>query len=265
MLVRVQRVAMSMIFTSGFCRAPVEHAGEQDRVHLGHVVPPEDEHVGVVEVLVAAHRLVESETRQEAADGAGHAQPGIGLEVVAADAGLHALRGGVAIGDGPLAGAVHRHGVLAVGLDRLGHLRGHQVESVLHRHRDELAVLPNQGLGEPILAVESHHRVVALDAAETLVDRARGVALDRHRAAPVDAHKEPAPDATEAARRLLPLDRRRARRVGRRGEQDAWEHRLGGADRRRRGHAIEQLTSRHRHPPRREPRPHRNRRCRQRA
>ena len=232
----------------------VEQPGEQHRVHLGHVVAPEHEHVGVVDVLVAAHRLVQAEGRHEAGDGARHAEAGVGLDVVGPDAGLHELGGDVAVRDGPLPGAVDRHGVLAVALDRLGHLRGHQVEGLLHRHRDERAVLPDQRPGEAVLAVEGHHGVIALDAAEALVHGARRVALDGDGAPPGHADQEAAADAAEPARRLLPREavgRRWACFGGR--EDDAREEGLSGA-RRRGGHgALEQLTTSHGATPRRSP------------
>ena len=41
----------------------------EDRVHLGHVRAPEHEGVGVLDIVVAAHRLVDAEGAHEAGDG----------------------------------------------------------------------------------------------------------------------------------------------------------------------------------------------------
>ena len=44
----------------------VGHPGPQDRVHLGHVRAPQHERVGGLDVVVAAHRLVDAEGAHEA-------------------------------------------------------------------------------------------------------------------------------------------------------------------------------------------------------
>jgi hypothetical protein len=88
-------------------QAAVGDARPQDRVHLGHVRAPQHEGVGVLDVVVAAHRLVDAEGAHEAGNRRGHAVAGVGVEVVGAEAGLHQLGGGVAFPDRPLAGAEH--------------------------------------------------------------------------------------------------------------------------------------------------------------
>jgi hypothetical protein len=79
-------------------------------VHLGHVRAPQHEGVGLLDVVVAAHRLVDAEGAHEAGHRRGHAVAGVGVEVVGAEAGLHQLGGGIAFPDRPLAGAEHGDG-----------------------------------------------------------------------------------------------------------------------------------------------------------
>jgi hypothetical protein len=88
-------------------QAAVGDARPQDGVHLGHVGAPQHEGVGMLDVVIAAHRLVDAEGAHEAGHGRGHAVARVGVEVVGAEAGLHQLGGGIAFPDRPLAGAEH--------------------------------------------------------------------------------------------------------------------------------------------------------------
>jgi hypothetical protein len=143
----------------------LQHAGEEHRVHLGHVVAPQHEDVGVVDVLVAPHGLVHAEGGHEAGHGAGHAEPGVRLHVVGAEPALEELRGDVAVGDRPLPGAVDGHAVLAV-------------VAMVSRScwpppgpaprpmgtSTSASVPPHHGPGQAVPSVEGLHRVVALHA-----------------------------------------------------------------------------------------------------
>src|SRR5690606_38680378 len=100
-------------------QATVGDAAPQDGVHLGHVRAPQHDRVGVLDVVVAAHRLVDAEGAHEAGHGRGHAVARVGVEVVGAEPRLHQLGGGVAFPLRPLAGAEHGDRVDAVLLDRL--------------------------------------------------------------------------------------------------------------------------------------------------
>ncbi|MNE85782.1 hypothetical protein D3C80_1828190 [compost metagenome] len=71
-------------------------------MHLGHVRAPEHEGVGGFDVVVAAHRLVHAEGAHEAHHRRGHAVAGVGVDVVAAKAGLHQFVGGVTFPHRPL-------------------------------------------------------------------------------------------------------------------------------------------------------------------
>ena len=94
--------------------AAVGHPGPQDRVHLGHVRAPEHEGVGMLEIVVATHRLVHAEGADEGDGGGRHAVAGVRIEIVGAEARPHQLGGGIALPDRPLARAEHA--------DRLGSL-----------------------------------------------------------------------------------------------------------------------------------------------
>ena len=87
--------------------APVRDPSPQDRVHLRHVRAPQHEGIGMLDVVVAAHRLVDAEGAHEGDRGARHAVARVGIDVVGAKAGLHQLDRGVALPDGRLAGHEH--------------------------------------------------------------------------------------------------------------------------------------------------------------
>ena len=190
---------------------PVGDAGPQHRMHLGHVGAPQHEDGGVLDVVVAAHRLVHAEGPHEAGHRRGHAVARVGIEVVAAEARLHQLGRGVALPDRPLARAEHAHRRRSLGLERLLELLGHHVEGAVPAHRLELAVLgvlavlhPQQRRGEPVRAVHDLGQEVALDAVQAAVDFRLGVALGRDDAVVLDRHLHVAAGAAEAARRLGP-------------------------------------------------------------
>ena len=71
--------------------AAIRHPRPQDGVHLGHVRAPQHEGVGVLEVIVAAHRLVHAEGADERDCGGCHAMAGVRVEVVGSEAGAHQL------------------------------------------------------------------------------------------------------------------------------------------------------------------------------
>jgi hypothetical protein len=97
-------------------RAAVNHAAEEHRMHLRHVVSPHDEHIALVEVVVAARRLVHAIHAEKARDRAGHADAGVGVDVVAGEAAFDEFVRRVALRDRPLAAAIDRK-LLRRGLD----------------------------------------------------------------------------------------------------------------------------------------------------
>ena len=56
--------------------------GPQDRVHLGHVGAPQHEGVGLLDVVVAAHRLVDAEGAHEAGHGETPCSGGVGSRLL---------------------------------------------------------------------------------------------------------------------------------------------------------------------------------------
>ena len=182
----------------------LEDAAEEHRVHLRHVVAPDDEVVAGLEVLVAAHRLVRLELGHKADHRRGHAQTRVGVEVVGAQPATEPLRRGVAVKDRPLAGAVHGDGRGAGGVERLLVLRGDEVDRLVPGDALPAGAVPELWMEQPVLAVEKRRQMVALDAQEPLVDRTRLVAAHRQNLAVADPDLDATAGAAVAARRLLP-------------------------------------------------------------
>ena len=113
----------------------------QDRMHLGHVRAPQHEGVGVLEIVVAAHRLVHAEGAHEGIGRRRHAVARVGVEIVRAEAGAHQLGRGIALKNRPLAGAEHADGCRPLFLQHLLQPIGHHVEGLVPGDRLELAVL----------------------------------------------------------------------------------------------------------------------------
>ena len=109
----------------------LEDPAEEHRVHLGHVVPPQDEVVSQFEVVVAPHGLVALELGHETHRRAGHAEARVGIQVVATQPALDPFQCGVAVVNGPLARTVHAHGFGTVVLQRGRITLGDQVEGLV--------------------------------------------------------------------------------------------------------------------------------------
>ncbi|MDT4832092.1 hypothetical protein FQZ97_656330 [compost metagenome] len=139
---------------------PVHQAQEQDRVAVGHVGADDEEHIGLVEVLIGAGRAVRTQRQLVAAAGAGHAQARVGLDLVAAEVALDQLVGQVLGFQRHLPGHVQGDGVRAVlvengaqargrGGDGFGHGRTYRLARTLAA---QVGVLHAPGLGERLVA-----------------------------------------------------------------------------------------------------------------
>ncbi len=202
----------------------IGEARPQDRVHLGHVGAPQHEHIGVLQVVITAHRLIRAEAADEGRHGGGHAVARIGIDVVGAETGLVQLGGGIALEHGPLAGAEHAHTgteflrrLALVGfhvlLERGLELFRHDVERLVPADRSELALLvvlavahAQQGLGQTVLAIHDLGQEITLDTVQTPIDRRIRITLGGDHAAVLGADQHAAAGATETARRLVPAN-----------------------------------------------------------
>ena len=188
---------------------------EEHRMLLGGIVAPTDQHGAVVEIVMAAGRFVHAIGGVVAGGRAGHAQPGVGVDVIRAEPRLHEFVGHIAFTDGVLARAVKRK-FLGV----LGDLGGNQRDRVIPRDRLVGAVaLPLERLGQTILAVHDQAHMVALHAAQTLIHIGLFVGLHGHDFAFLHAQQDAAAGPAETARSLVP------------------DHAIGGGIKRRRFNA----------------------------
>ena len=192
----------------------VELAGREARVEhrMGfcHVGAPGDEHVGVVEVGIAAGGLVGLEHVHKADDGARHAQARVRIDVVGEQARLPELSRDVSLGDGLLARSPKREARLVV-LPRFLELRRHEVEGFVPTRLAQAilgafrrSIVADKRGGQPVFAVEHFREIVALDAVEPLVRLVVGVARHRDEATLiVNFADNAAPASAEAADRTV--------------------------------------------------------------
>ena len=181
-------------------------------MHLGHVRAPQHERVRRLDVVVAAHRLVDAEGAHKADSGRGHAVPRVGIEIVGAEARLHQLQCGVTFPDRPLPGPEHadpaRAALLQCGLEFLRH----DVERLIPRDRRELAVLVEFAVrlaqhrpGETVVAVHDLGKEVAFHAIQPAIDFGFDVAMGCDHAVVLGGDHHAAAGAAEPARRLVPV------------------------------------------------------------
>ena len=193
-------------------------------MHLGHVRAPQHEGVGILDVVIATHRLVNTEGTHETGNGRSHAVAGVGVEVVGAETGLPQLGGGIAFPDRPLTGTEHADrrshfidrlaGVgLHVFLERCLPLFFHDVEGLLPRDRLEIAGLvvlavlhAQQRLGQAVFAVLDLGQEITLDAVQATVDRCIRITLGGDDTAVLDTHQHRTTGAAETASGLVPAD-----------------------------------------------------------
>ena len=186
-----------------------ELAGRQARVQhgmgLGHVGAPGDEDVGLVDVGVAAGRLVGLEDVHEAHDSRGHAQARVGIDVVGKQTRLPELRRAVALHDGLLAASPEGQAAL-VGLPRVAQLARYQIEGLVPGGLAQAIgralgglVVANERRGEAVLAVQRAGQIVALHAVEAPARAVLRVARDRDHLAVLGLHDDAAAAAAEAA------------------------------------------------------------------
>ncbi len=202
-----------MHFTAGFGQPRVGKTRPENRVHLRHVGAPENECVGVFQVVIAAHWFIDAKGAHESAHGGGHAVAGVGVQVVGAQTRLHELGSGIALPNGPLAGAEDTDSARSLGLERGLPLFGHDIEGFIPGDGFELAVLvvlavglAQQGFAEAVLAVEDLGQEITLDAIEALVHRRVGIALTGDHFAVLDPHQHTAAGAAVTAGCLVPTD-----------------------------------------------------------
>ncbi len=121
----------------------------QHRVHFRHVRSPQHERIGVLDVVIAAHGLVDAEGAHEAAHRRGHAVARVGVEVVAAQPALEQLAGRVGFPDGPLPGPKQADALRAMFANRLLQLVGEQVHGLVPGDFLEVAVLVVLAVAHP--------------------------------------------------------------------------------------------------------------------
>ena len=121
--VGVRRGSMTATYRSGLAlRGP--DAVEQHGVRFGHVAADDQDHVGVLNVVVAARRSVAAEAGAVAGHGGGHAQPAVGVGVVGVQSALEELADEVRGLGVELAAAVEGDRIGAVGVQDVGETFG---------------------------------------------------------------------------------------------------------------------------------------------
>ena len=185
----------------------------QNRVHLGHIRPPEHEGIGMLDIVVAAHRLVDTKGAHEAGNCRGHTVARIGIEVVGAEASFHQFGSGIALPNGPLARTEHGEAIRALGLQGLLDLEFHDVESLSPGDRHEFTVLvvlavlhAQQRRLETVAAIHDLGQEIALDTVQTAIDRRIRIALRGDNAAFLRTDQHTATSTAETARRLIPAN-----------------------------------------------------------
>ena len=182
-------------------------------MHLGHVGTPEYEGIGVFQVIVAAHRLIDAEGAHKATYRRGHAVTGIGVDVVRQESSFEQLGSGVTFPDGPLSRTEHADRGGSFLFDCGFELLGHDIEGCIPGDRGEFAFFiifaighPQHRTGQSIFPIHDLGQEVALDAVQPLVDRSIGVALGGYHATLLGPNKDATAGTAKAAGCFVPTN-----------------------------------------------------------
>ena len=177
------------------------------------VVAPEDQVLRDFQIVIAGGRLVNTEGLIHTDHGGSHAQTGVRVDVIRAEASLQKFHNGDAFRNRVLTGTENADAGRAEFLIGLAPVLLELVKRFLPGHRLKLAVLielavrtAHQGLRETVLAVDNLRVVVALHAGETAIHFAVRITLRGHNLAVLRTDQEAAARAAETAHALRPLD-----------------------------------------------------------
>ena len=180
---------------------PVQQTQEEDGMAVGHVGAADQEEVGAVEVVIGAGRTVGAEGLFVAGGGTGHAQAGIGFELVGADEAPRQLACQVLGLQRHLAGHIEGDGVGSVAIEDGAQALGGGGDGLLQPglHRFVGAVVADIGL---LHASAVHQCLVAgtaLGAEAATVGGMVAIAADPGDPAVFHLHDDPAADAAVGA------------------------------------------------------------------
>ncbi len=173
-------------------------------MHFGHVVAPGDEDVGIIDVFIASHGLIESETGHEPGYRACHTESGICFDIIGTQTAFEELGGNIAVWYGPLSRAVDGHGIFAVCGDGFLNFLRDEIKGLMHGNFDHLTISAYFGRGQPVFAIEGLNGMVSLHTAQPFIDAAVRVTLYGYGSAVGNTYQNPAPCTAETAWRLFP-------------------------------------------------------------
>ena len=182
---------------------PLPDALEDRRVTLVGVGADDEKDVGEVGIGIAPRRFVLAVGGDVAAGRGRHAQPGVAVDVVGADAGLEQLVRRIGFFGEELSRTVEGHRVAAELANAVRESRAHQAHRFVPRRVHEPAVLPDFRRREPARNASQFRQHRALDAEHALVVR-EFVAAHVDDAAVRHADHDAAAGAAEPAHRLGP-------------------------------------------------------------
>ena len=185
----------------------------ENRMGFRGVIAPEHQVLRDFQIVIASGRLVNAEGLIHTDHGGSHAQTGIRVNVIRAEASLQKLHNGNAFRNRVLTGTENADAGRTEFLIGLAPVLLELIKRFLPGHGLKLAVLielavctAHQRLREAILAVDDLRVVIALNAGETAVHIAVRITLCGHNLAVLRTDQEAAARTAEAADALRPLD-----------------------------------------------------------
>ena len=127
---------------------------EEHRMVVGDVGADQDDHIGLLHILVSAGRPIAAERALVAGHGRRHAERGVATEILGTEAELHQFAERVELFGEQLAGADHAQRFGSVTLLHVAELGSHRRQRFRPGYPDQLAFLAQQGIFEAILGVE---------------------------------------------------------------------------------------------------------------
>ncbi len=167
----------------------------------------------MLDIVIAAHRLVDAEGTHETCNRRSHTVACVGIKIVGTETSLHQLGSSIAFPNCPLAGTEHGQGIRPLCLERSLGFLFHDIESLFPGNRCEFAIFVVLAVGHPqhrrletVTAIHDLGEEVALDAVQATIDRRIRVALGCYNLSVLCSDQNTTAGTAETAWSLVPAN-----------------------------------------------------------
>ena len=191
----------------------VSDARPEDRVHLRHVSAPQHKRVSLLDVVIAAHRLIHTKGTHKANYCRRHTVTRVRVDVVRTEARFEQLGRGITFPDSPLTRTEHTDRFRPFFFQGGFEFLFHHIEGLIPGDWGKFAFFviftvfhTQQRLRQTVFTVHDFGQEIALNAVQATVNRCVRVALTGHHTPLLRSDQNAATSTAETARRFIPFN-----------------------------------------------------------